>query len=122
VYDLAPLNKDGSPFNNFLGCGGSSPCTAAQLAAPSAVSYVNAATPPILIMHGLEDASVPIAQSQEFYDLLKSKGVRTEFIKVPNVGHSFLGPTADVTRDASRMALQKSLDFIDATIGDKAKH
>jgi dipeptidyl aminopeptidase/acylaminoacyl peptidase len=63
-----------------------------------------------------------MAQSQRFYELLTAKGVKAQFIKIPAVGHSFLGQSAETTRAASRMALHKTLDFIEATIGDQATH
>jgi len=125
VFDFAALQSEvarGGPMAAFLGCNGAAPCTPAQLSAPSALTYVNGSDPPILIMHGTDDRLVPIAQSQEFYDSLVAHGVRAEFIKVPDVGHSFLGKSPDATRAASRMALQKTIDFIDATIGDRARH
>jgi len=123
VFNFAPLNtaaSGASPVPTYLGCRGAGACTPAQLAAPSAVTYVKRSAPPILIMHGTDDALVPMAQSQEFYNKLIANGVKAQFIKVPNVGHSFLGKSQEATRAASRMALQKTVDFIEATIGDKA--
>lgn len=132
VFDFTQLPQFAHPaaaqnaggMGALLGCGSSTPCSAeelkARLAAISPVTYVTDKAPPILIMHGEVDHTVPIAQSQEFYDLLKSKGVRTEFIRVPDVGHSWIGPSGEVTSKASNMALQKALDFIESVIGDKA--
>ena len=125
VFDLTKLAIDSSNplVNQLIGCGTVTPCSAEKfmnkMTAASPVTYVTDKTPPIFIMHGTDDTTVPIAQSQEFYDLLKSKGVKTEFIKVPGVGHSWTGKTPETTRAACLLALQKSLDFIDATIGDK---
>jgi acetyl esterase/lipase len=120
IFDFATQPQMASRPNPLLGCGGSAPCSKETLAAASPVTYVTEQTPPFLILHGTEDKVAPIAQSEELYDLLRSKGVKTEFIKVPGVGHSLLGKTAEETSSASKMALERSLDFIDATIGDKA--
>jgi acetyl esterase/lipase len=59
------------------------------LLAASPVNYVTADDPPFLIMHGDQDDAVPLAQSQEFYDLLKKAGVRSELLILKNRGHSF---------------------------------
>jgi len=39
---------------------------------------------------------------------------------LPGVGHSWLGATPEATIHASKEALQRSIDFIDAQIGDRA--
>jgi acetyl esterase/lipase len=53
------------------------------------VTYVDAADPPILIMHGEKDLDVIIGQSELFYDALTRAGVTTRFIRVKNAGHGF---------------------------------
>jgi hypothetical protein len=40
---------------------------------------------------------------------------------IPGVGHGFVGPTIDATRDATLKALDATLAFFDATIGDKQR-
>lgn len=59
------------------------------LLAASPVNYVTADDPPFLIMHGDKDDAVPLEQSKEFYELLKKRGVRSEFLILKNRGHSF---------------------------------
>jgi acetyl esterase/lipase len=120
VFDFSKLPQyaNGGKQDAFLDCGGAKACTPEQLALPSPVTYISDKTPPILIMHGTADTTVPIAQSEEFYERLKAKGVKTEFIKVPAVGHSFLGKSPEATRGASKMALAKTIDFINGIIGD----
>jgi len=52
---------------------------------------------------------------------LKAKGVKAELMLIPDVGHSFIGATPEATHDASQKALEKTFQFIDATIGDKIR-
>ncbi|HLN03532.1 MAG TPA: alpha/beta hydrolase [Bryobacteraceae bacterium] len=48
---------------------------------------------PFLIVHGVEDQNVPIAQAQELFQKLQSAGVPASFIKVNDV-HTFRTPEA----------------------------
>lgn len=53
----------------------------------SPIWYVNKKAPPILIIHGDADSTVPYVQSQELLEKLKSFGVRSELITVTGGGH-----------------------------------
>lgn len=108
----APAGRAGGAPAAYLGC--TPPNCAAQAKAATVHTYVSAKTPPILLIHGAVDATVPVAQSQTLYELLKSKGVRTELLVMPDIDHSFLGKTPEATRDASRKALAKTIEFIDS--------
>lgn len=55
----------------------------------SPVTYVSADDPPFLILHGEEDALVPIAQSEELLAKLQAAGVQAELVPVANAGHGF---------------------------------
>ena len=59
------------------------------LLAASPVNYVSSDDPPFLIMHGDKDDAVPLAQSQELYDLLQKAGVRSKLEVLKNRGHNF---------------------------------
>jgi acetyl esterase/lipase len=102
--------------SRYLGCALSS-CSPAILAAASAASYVDSNDPPALLIHGTVDHTVPVQQSRDFYALLRSKGVSAELVEIPGVDHSFIGSTPAATRAASLLALQKSFEFIDRTVG-----
>ncbi len=54
----------------------------------SPVTYVNAATCPVLFVHGNHDHYVPRAQAQTLHDELARLGVPTRLITVP-YGHAF---------------------------------
>lgn len=59
-----------------------------RLASPS--HFVHRGAPPILIIHGLEDAKVPPEQSTELYNGLRSAGDPAQIILVRNMGHMFI--------------------------------
>jgi acetyl esterase/lipase len=110
-----PDNADSAP-SRYLGCA-LSKCAPAELAAASPAAFVDSSDPPVLLIHGVGDRTVPIQQSRDFLALLKSKGVAAELIAIPGVDHSFIGADANATRAASEQALDASLAFIDRTIG-----
>jgi acetyl esterase/lipase len=100
----------------YLGCA-LSKCSSNAIAAASAIHYVDARDAPVLMIHGVDDHTVPIQQSRTYLAALKAKGVGAELLELPGVDHSFIGATPTATRTASLQALQKSLDFIDRTMG-----
>jgi|SRR5215469_2734999 len=92
-------------------------CTPGQLKSASAVSYVNRNTPQMLLIVGNQDKLVPYEQSLEMAETLKAAGVRHELIVMTGMNHSLLGATQQATRRANLDALEKTLRFIDQTIG-----
>jgi acetyl esterase/lipase len=118
-FDFATM-PDTPVQRAFLGCG-ASPCTAEKMATASPSTYVDESDPPMLLMHGTNDTTVPIGQSQAFDRLLREKGVSSRFVTIPDVEHSWIGKTPAVTTKTSLDALHLTLDYIDALIGDTAK-
>ena len=51
-------------------------------ASVSPITYVNKNSPPVFIVHGDADPTVPYQQSVDLYNKLKQAGVKTEFITV----------------------------------------
>lgn len=102
----------------YLGCA-LTKCSPQALAAAGAMTYIDAKDPPTLLIHGVNDHTVPIQQSRAYLAALRAKGVRAELIEIPGVDHSFVGATADATRAASLQALNASLAFIDATLNPR---
>jgi dipeptidyl aminopeptidase/acylaminoacyl peptidase len=100
----------------FLGCAEQG-CTGAQLAAASPATYVKAGEPPMLLIVGSADNVVGPQQSRDFDALLRSKGDPVQLLIIPGVNHSFVGPTAARTRAASLEALQRTIQFIQRTVG-----
>jgi acetyl esterase/lipase len=116
IFDFRtmPANRRPAPY---LGCTEGA-CSEGQLRQPSAAAYVSAKSPPMLMIHGSVDTTVPVAQSQDFQKTLQAAGVRSELLVIPDVNHSFIGKTPEATRAASRLALARTVDFIDSVIGD----
>lgn len=55
----------------------------------SATAYIDPTDPPIIVCHGKKDNVVPFCQGERFYNALKEKGVKTEFVPVEDGGHGF---------------------------------
>jgi acetyl esterase/lipase len=124
VFDIATLaaqsrQEGGSwrdapdaPEYRMLGCYAEA-CKKGQIAAASAVSYVNVKSPPMLLIAGAEDKTVPYHQTLEMANRMKANGVPYELIVIPDVDHGFIGKTAERTREANLKALEATFQFID---------
>lgn len=76
----------------------------------SPVTHLAPASPPILIIHGTKDQTVPLALSDEFAAILKDKGVRHQYVIVPDGVHSFaLCPPQQDLRPVARAFLKEHL-------------
>jgi len=126
IFDFSTLSgqsggntggANGGPAR-YLGCA-LAKCSPQALAAAGATTYIDAKDPPTLLIHGVNDHTVPIEQSRTYLAALRAKGVRAELIEIPGVDHSFVGATPAATRAASLQALNASLAFIDATLGPR---
>jgi dipeptidyl aminopeptidase/acylaminoacyl peptidase len=58
----------------------------------SSLKYVAQVHTPVMLMHGENDADVPIAESEQFYVALKDVGVETVFVRYPREGHGLREP------------------------------
>lgn len=61
----------------------------AKLVLASPVHYVQANAPPILIIQGTADTTVPASQSAELYRKLSASGDQTQLVLVQHMGHMF---------------------------------
>ncbi len=61
-----------------------------NLVLASPTNYVVANAPPILIIQGVKDTTVPESQSIELYNKLTAAGDQTQLILVQNMGHMFV--------------------------------
>jgi dipeptidyl aminopeptidase/acylaminoacyl peptidase len=64
----------------------------------SAIRHVKNVKSPVLILHGAEDARVPITQSVEFYQALRDLGKEVTFVKYPREGHGLGEPRHQLDR------------------------
>jgi len=103
----------------LFGCEGDD-CDPEVLRLASPVTHIDPSDPPMLIIHGEEDQTIPVEQAREFHRLLQEGGVESELIVMPGIGHSYMGENHQATIDASNLGLQKTIEFIDATIGPGA--
>ena len=115
----SPNPDAGAGRNAYLGCERGQ--CAAQAKAATVNTYVDPSDPPMLLIHGAVDTTVSADQSKRLHELLQSKGIRSELLVLPEIGHSWIGKTPEATREASRTALARTIAFIDATIGPGRK-
>ncbi len=105
-------NERESADSRYLGCQVSA-CPPGIVASASPVTYVKQGDPPMLLIHGLADKTVPVQQTREMYEKLRTAGVPVEQLLIPDVDHSFIGKKPADTERASRAALTKVFEFID---------
>jgi acetyl esterase/lipase len=105
-----------SAEGRYLGCEMTA-CPAELLRLASPALQVTAETPPMLIIHGEEDTVIPVQQSRTLDAALRKAGVQSELLVLAGIGHQFVGVTAQATHEASIRALDRSIEFIDATVG-----
>jgi acetyl esterase/lipase len=54
----------------------------------SPITYVSPGAPPMLLIHGDADTTVPLSVGIDFYQRVRAAGVRSEFITYPGAGHA----------------------------------
>lgn len=79
--------------------GGSYTEKADVVRAANPITYVTRDDPPFLIMHGENDNTVPIGQSELLDEALKKAGVEVTFVRVKNAGHGFGGAGTEPSRE-----------------------
>jgi acetyl esterase/lipase len=104
-----------APEWRMLGCFADE-CKKIQIAGASPVSWVSAKSPPMLLIVGDADKTVPHLQTLEMAERLKTAGSPYELIVIPGVDHVFIGKTPEETREACLKALDATFRFIDKTM------
>jgi acetyl esterase/lipase len=93
-------DSEGSPESRLVGCAIQSCPDKVKAASP--LTYITAADPPILILHGNSDPLVPHNQGEQLYMALNKACREATFISLPKAGH---GPVNGfLTNDAIREA------------------
>jgi len=85
---MAPTVK--SSIEQFLG--GPVEQDRAKAIAASPTTYVSKEDPPFLIIHGENDMTIPVSQSELLASKLKAAGVHVTLIVDENRGHGIGGP------------------------------
>lgn len=117
VFDFARMIERSAGGNDdaiaqLLGCMES--CAPDRIAAASPMNFINQGDPPFLLIHGIDDRVVPVDQSRMAQELMLAAGVPVEAIYIPGVDHSFIGQTAQETREATVRATNATFDFFHA--------
>jgi acetyl esterase/lipase len=72
----------------------STPNRAALAKEVSPITYVRKSVPPLITVQGMNDTTVPTAESQALYDALTAAGADTALHFVPGAGHGFSTPAS----------------------------
>jgi len=81
------------------------------LASPT--HFVKANSPPILIVHGVNDTLVFESQSAELYNELAAAGDQTQLISVHNMGHWFVQVSNEPINPSLEQIAQDMVNFFD---------
>jgi dipeptidyl aminopeptidase/acylaminoacyl peptidase len=69
--------------------------TSEQYQQLSPLHFASSDDPPTLIIHGDQDALVPLVEGESMYQALMQSEVRTEFMAIEGAEHGFVGEHAD---------------------------
>jgi acetyl esterase/lipase len=101
-------DRPGSPASRLVGGPLPEFREAAQRASP--IAHVSADDPPVLILHGANDSTVPPKQAVEFAEALKAANVDTTIVILPTVGHR-------LSLDLGMAGGQSLIFFLDRVLG-----
>ena len=77
-----------------------------KVAAANPITYVSKNDPPMLIMHGEKDLSVPYNQSELLYAVMQKAKLDVTLYKVVNADHGFRNATEDTPESLFEMSAQ----------------
>ncbi|WP_185751268.1 alpha/beta hydrolase fold domain-containing protein [Arthrobacter sp. 31Y] len=99
-----PVVMPGDPVQEFVE---SSTWSAAEM---SPINYVDKASLPVFIAHGVDDSQVDVSQSRQLHDSLTRAGADTEYLETGG-GHVFVG------KPVLQQVTEASLTFLRERIG-----
>jgi len=85
-FPLEAMYDEENPFSLLLGCAPAACPEKAETAAPT--KQVDARDPPLLIIHGTADPTVPIKQSEDLYAAAMDAGMDVTLLTVSEAGHA----------------------------------
>ena len=114
-YDLVWNVYFGIPQTvvNYIGVSFSNPSWTQTWNQASAITYVNANSPPTFLIHGMNDGLVPFMNSVRLYQAVAQAAVPVQLALVPGGGHdmSILGPTAALQAQTIAAARQWAEEY-----------
>jgi len=105
------VNFDASDFQNARTVFGATNPDDPKLAAASPVTYIDPGDPPFLILHGDQDTTVYLEQSQILYQKLQATGVEAQLVVVHGAGHGFAKAGAQPISPSPKEINQQITDF-----------
>ena len=84
-----------------------------NLVLASPTHYVEANAPPILIIQGVKDTTVPESQSIELYNDLTAAKDQTQLILVQNMGHMFMQVGSEPIKPSLAQIAQDMVRFFE---------
>jgi acetyl esterase/lipase len=120
IYDFTVTDKprppeDFKPIHDFLGCKDAADCVE-EIKAVGPVNYVDAKTPPFLLLHGELDAAVSVIQAKVMLDKLAAAGITARMVVYPGVNHGWMATDRELMRRTHAKALQDTIDFFDSIL------
>ncbi len=120
IYDFTVTDRprppeDFKPIYDFLSCKDAADCVE-EIKAVGPITYVDARTPPFLLLHGELDAAVPVIQAKVMLDRLTAAGVTARMVVYPGVNHGWMAPDRELMRRTHVKALQDTVDFFDSIL------
>lgn len=110
VFDLEHV-----PHVNVAGLLGCDPAACRDIARAASPLYrIGKKVPPMLLIHGTEDETVDVSQSQAMAAALQRAGAKVELLLIPDVDHGLTGNKPDVTRKANLLALGRTFAFFES--------
>lgn len=110
------FNEPTSAASRYLGCAIPG-CPADKTRIANSTEMIDFKDPPMLLIHGMGDISIPYGQSVEFDKALRAGGVSSELILIPESGHGFRAATPEKSAADMKQALDATFAFFDRTIG-----
>ena len=87
VTNFSASSSLGKGMPHFLGVTTVPGSPAAALASP--ITHIDSNDPPVLLVHGTADTTVPVSHSRNFLAGLRDAGVPATLVEVPDAGHGF---------------------------------
>jgi acetyl esterase/lipase len=98
------------PFLLSVFLGGTPESNKYAFDAASPVNNITAAAPPTLILHGTNDRTVPVRQSELLKKELDLKAVKNEFVLYEGAGHGWYGKNLSDTYDKMVNFIRQNVD------------